>query len=63
LIDFTTRNRRETEVETERIRSSQTAAERALEAREKAHRARVKGLEEQVSFRCHPMMYILITDK
>jgi hypothetical protein len=49
LIDFTTRNRRETEAETERIRSSQTAAERALEAREKAHRARVKGLEEQVS--------------
>ena len=48
LIDFTTRNRRETEAETERIRSSQTAAERALEAREKAHRARVKGLEEQV---------------
>jgi hypothetical protein len=48
LIDFTTRNRRETEAETERIRTSQTAAERALEAREKAHRARVKGLEEQV---------------
>ena len=48
LIDFTTRNRRETEAETERIRSSQTAAERALEAREKAHRARVRGLEDQV---------------
>ncbi|CAF1677427.1 unnamed protein product, partial [Adineta ricciae] len=38
-----------TEAETERIRSSQTAAERALEAREKAHRARVKGLEEQIT--------------
>ncbi|CAF3848033.1 unnamed protein product [Rotaria sordida] len=49
LIDFNTRNRRETELETERIRSSQTAAERALEAREKAHRARVKGLEEQIT--------------
>jgi len=48
LIDFTTRNRRETEAETERIRTSQTAAERALEAREKAHRARVKSLEDQV---------------
>ena len=48
LIDLTTRNRRETDAETERIRTSQTAAERALEAREKAHRARVKGLEEQV---------------
>ncbi|CAF4752517.1 unnamed protein product, partial [Rotaria sp. Silwood2] len=47
LIDFNTRNRRETEAETARIRSSQTAAERALEAREKAHRARVKGLEDQ----------------
>ncbi|CAF4826729.1 unnamed protein product [Rotaria sp. Silwood1] len=49
LIDLTTRNRRETEAETERIRTSQTAAERALEAREKAHRARVKGLEEQIT--------------
>ncbi len=48
LIDFNIRNRRETEAETERLRSSQTAAERALEAREKAHRARVKGLEDQV---------------
>ncbi|CAF0803068.1 unnamed protein product [Rotaria sp. Silwood1] len=49
LIDFNTRNRRETEAETARIRSSQTAAERTLEAREKAHRARVKGLEEQIT--------------
>ena len=49
LIDFNIRNRRETEVETERIRSSQTAAERALEGREKSHRARVKGLEDQVN--------------
>ncbi len=50
LIDFNIRNRRETEHETERIRSSQTAAERALEGREKSHRARVKGLEDQVKF-------------
>ncbi len=50
LIDFNIRNRRETEAETERIRTSQTAAERALEAREKSHRARVKGLEDQVIF-------------
>ncbi|CAF2316739.1 unnamed protein product [Rotaria sp. Silwood2] len=35
LIDFNTRNQRETEVETARIRSSQTVSERALEAREK----------------------------
>lgn len=51
MIDFTTRNRRETEAETERLRSSQTAAERALEARERSHRSRVKSLEEQVT---HP---------
>ena len=50
LIDFTTRNRRETEVETERIRTSQTAAERALESREKSHRSRVKSLEDQVIY-------------
>ncbi|CAM4772379.1 unnamed protein product [Rotaria magnacalcarata] len=49
LIDFNTRNRRETEVETARIRSSQSAAERALEGREKEHRARVRGLEEQIT--------------
>ncbi|CAF3320875.1 unnamed protein product [Rotaria socialis] len=49
LIDLATRSRRETEAETERIRSSQTAAERALEAREKSHRTRVKGLEEQIT--------------
>jgi hypothetical protein len=50
LIDFNTRNRRETEAETERIRTSQTAAERALEAREKSHRARVISLEDQVIY-------------
>lgn len=59
LIDFNIRNRRETEVETERIRSSQTAAERALEAREKSHRARVKGLEDQVNqFLLHFLFFI-----
>lgn len=60
LIDFTTRNRRETEAETERIRTSQTAAERALEAREKAHRARVKGLEEQVNPATVPHFYNIL---
>lgn len=49
MIDFTTRNRRELEAETERIRTSQSAAERALEAREKAHRVRVKALEDQIT--------------
>ena len=35
-------------METERLRSGQIQAERMLEARERAHRTRVKGLEEQV---------------
>ncbi len=48
LIDLTTRHRQETEMETERLRSAQFQAERTLEARERAHRQRVKGLEEQV---------------
>ena len=49
LIDLTTRHRHETEMETERLRSAQVQAERMLEARERAHRQRVKGLEEQVA--------------
>jgi rootletin len=48
LIDLTTRHRQETELETERLRSAQLQAEKMLEARERAHRQRVKGLEEQV---------------
>ena len=51
LIDLTTRHRHETEMETERLRSAQIQAERMLEARERAHRQRVKGLEEQVGNR------------
>jgi hypothetical protein len=49
LIDLTTRHRAETEMETERLRSAQIQAERMLETRERAHRAKVKGLEETVS--------------
>ena len=49
LIDLTTRHRHETEMETERLRSAQIQAERMLEARERAHRQRVKGLEEQTA--------------
>ncbi|GFS25857.1 rootletin, partial [Elysia marginata] len=49
LIDLTTRHRAETEMETERLRSAQQQAERLLEARELAHRQKVKGLEEQNS--------------
>lgn len=36
-------------METERLRTAQIQAERTLEARERAHRQRVKGLEEQVN--------------
>jgi len=36
-------------METERLRGAQAQAERSLESRERAHRQRVKGLEEQVS--------------
>nr|XP_054768289.1 uncharacterized protein LOC129275835 [Lytechinus pictus] len=49
LIELTTRHRQETEIETERLRTAQLQAERTLEARERAHRQRVKGLEEQNS--------------
>jgi rootletin len=35
-------------METERLRSAQIQAEKLLEARERAHRQKVKGLEEQV---------------
>lgn len=53
LIDLTTRHRQETEMETERLRTAQYQAERTLEARERAHRQRVKGLEEQVHTYTH----------
>lgn len=49
LIDLTTRHRAETEMETERLRSAQMQAERMLEARERANRQKIKGLEETVS--------------
>jgi rootletin len=49
LIDITTRNRKETEMETERLRSSQIQSERQLESREKSHRQRIKSLEEQIA--------------
>ena len=49
LIEITTRHRQESELEIERLRTAQIQSERTLEARERAHRQRVKGLEEQVS--------------
>lgn len=49
LIDLTTRNRKEAELEVERLRSSQFQSERQLESREKNHRQRIKSLEEQIN--------------
>ena len=49
LIDLTTRNRKEAELEVERLRSSQLQSERQLESREKNHRQRIKSLEEQIN--------------
>ena len=49
LIDLTTRNRKEAELEVERLRSSQIQSERQLESREKTHRQRIKSLEEQIA--------------
>lgn len=46
---MTTRHRAETEMETERLRTANLQAERTLEARERTHRQRIKGLEEQVN--------------
>ena len=50
LIDLANRHRQESELEIERLRTAQLQAERTLEARERAHKQRVKGLEEQVQF-------------
>lgn len=48
MIEVTSRHRQESELELERLRTAQVQSERTLEARERAHRQRVKGLEEQV---------------
>ncbi|XP_068447240.1 rootletin isoform X3 [Clinocottus analis] len=48
LLEVTARHHQELDLETDRLRDSQFQAEQALETREKAHRHRVKCLEEQV---------------
>lgn len=48
LVDITSRHRQEMEMESERSRMSQTQIEKTQVAREKAHKQRIKGLEEQV---------------
>ena len=47
-MELTARHRQETELETERLRSAQIQAEKLLDARERANKQRVRGLEEQV---------------
>lgn len=49
LIDLTTRHRAETEMETERLRQAQMQAEKLLDARERAHRQKIKGMEETIA--------------
>jgi hypothetical protein len=58
LIDLTTRHRKECELETERLCSAQQQAERLLEARERAHRQQIKGLEEQVSSKLYTCSFL-----
>uniref|UniRef100_A0A183ACT8 Cilia- and flagella-associated protein 157 n=1 Tax=Echinostoma caproni TaxID=27848 RepID=A0A183ACT8_9TREM len=48
LAEVASKQRAETEMEMERLRHNQIQAERALEARERAHRQRVKVLEDQM---------------
>uniref|UniRef100_A0A3B4GVC1 Ciliary rootlet coiled-coil, rootletin family member 2 n=1 Tax=Pundamilia nyererei TaxID=303518 RepID=A0A3B4GVC1_9CICH len=48
LLEVTARHHQELDMETERLRDNQLQAEQALESREKAHRQRVRGLEEQL---------------
>lgn len=49
LCESLARQREESQRDAERLRSSFKEAERTLGARERVHRHRVKGLEEQVS--------------
>ncbi|XP_049578492.1 rootletin isoform X2 [Syngnathus scovelli] len=49
LLEVTARHHQEMETATERLRQAQLQAQQALESREKAHRQRVRCLEDQVS--------------
>lgn len=49
LNELASRHRAESELELERLRCGKAQAERALEARERAHKQRVRALEDQVS--------------
>ena len=51
LVELTTRHRQEVDLESERAKQSQNQLEKTQLARERAHKQRVKGLEEQVSMK------------
>ena len=53
LVELTSRHRQEVELESERAKQSQGQLEKTQIARERAHKQRVKGLEEQVSTHFH----------
>lgn len=48
LLEVANKGKHEYQIEIEKLRSAQFQAERTLDARERAHHQRVKGLEEQV---------------
>merc|ERR1712227_1059897 len=47
ILELTSRHRQESDAEMERLRSAHAQAERTLESRERSHRQRIRGLEEQ----------------
>merc|ERR1719471_1758205 len=49
ILELTSRHRQEADSEMERLRSAHGQAERTLESRERAHRQRIRGLEEQIT--------------
>lgn len=49
LVEVTTRHRQEVDTENERAKQAQSQLEKTQLARERAHKQRVRGLEEQVS--------------
>lgn len=48
MVDVTSRHRKQKEAELDRLRSAYQQAQRTLDSREKSHRQRVIGLEQQV---------------
>merc|ERR1712227_883519 len=49
ILELTSRHRQEADAEMERLRSAHSQSERTLESRERSHRQRIRGLEEQIT--------------